>query len=154
MLLYSFLRSQSNTFVALDRAQGQCVPIPKATNVAVLASIGDDRTQGAWESERSYDRSSTAFELKLAGSPLLFLIAMNLLMTPTHSGFNALQHDFDILFSSTYQKLSMISAKAAERPLPWNYLLWSTYSDLVKNDLGSYEFTLLGDIRTIFNRHR
>ena len=85
-----------------------------------------------FESDHEFSVNSTAFEIELAG----------------YIGDNA---GFESLLRATETNMEMLATKGANRNLPWNHLAWATYSEHVKNPDGSYRFTLLGDVNTIFD---
>jgi len=133
----SFVQGQTQAFISLTPDAGNCQVVPKQVTLQQYVSLdAGDLTykRGIWSSSPRYEANSTAYSMTLT----------NYLATETEF--------VDTIFQ-TSEKLGKIADVGVNRGLPWNLIVWTTFSDTRSSSAGTgeYSFSLAGEVNTVFN---
>ena len=130
----TYFQMANESFISIDTAAGVCTAIPKYLDLSQLISINDG-SKGYWSSQPGYETNSSAYRISL-------------------ENFRSNADQFrDKYLSEIASKLKSVGERGINRGLPWNLILWSTFSHrIAEEDSGSILFNLEGDVNTIFNK--
>lgn len=130
----TYFQMANESFISIDTAAGTCKDIPKYLDLSQLISINDGK-KGYWSSQPGYETNSSAYRITL-------------------ENFRSSPQQFDeVYLTAIADKLNIVGERGVYRGLPWNLILWSTFSHRIAEEgSGSILFNLEGDVGTIFNK--
>jgi hypothetical protein len=132
----AYMQGANQKFVSMSSDAGICEPVPKRVDLYQYISIdtgNGTNNRGIWSSDSNYQANSTAYEMQLS----------NFVATPS---------EFIAALRASKDVLRVISTTGVNRGLPWNIIVWTTFSHTVySQSSGKYEFSLLGDVNIVYN---
>ena len=130
----TYYQMAEESFISIDTSAGICKDIPKYLDLSQLISINDG-AKGYWSSQPGYETNSSAYRITLENfrsSPVQFQ---------------------ELYLNQIAERLNNVGERGLNRGLPWNLILWSTFSyRIAEKGSGSILFNLEGDVNTIFNK--